>query len=223
MRIVCILSGGMDSATLLWRLKAHGHDLYTLSFNYGQRHIRELKKANLLAILARVPWEEINLSNLKPILGGSSQTSEIPVPEGRYDADNMKLTVVPNRNMIMLSVAIARAISLGFEGVAYGAHAGDHTIYPDCRPAFIEAMTKAAQLCDWKVIHLMAPFSVMTKGDIVKEGLTLKVPYEHTLTCYHGAEPACGKCGSCQERLEAFKIAGVEDPIVYVERTLVSA
>lgn len=223
MKMVCVLSGGMDSATLLWKLKSQGHDLYTISFDYGQRHVKELTKAQLLATVARVPWEKIDLSNLKPILAGSSQTSGIPVPEGRYDAENMKLTVVPNRNMIMLSVSIARAISLGYDAVAYGAHAGDHTIYPDCRPVFIDAMNRAAQLCDWKSINLVAPFSSMTKAEIAKEGAKLQVPYEHTLTCYHGTEPACGKCGSCQERLEAFEVAGVMDPIAYENRVIVQA
>jgi 7-cyano-7-deazaguanine synthase len=125
----------------------------------------------------------------------------------------MKLTVVPNRNMVMLAVATAWAVSAKCEAVAYGCHAGDHTIYPDCRPEFTEAMEGAMLLCDFVPVRLDRPFLHMTKGQIARLGVALGVPYEQTWTCYEGADQPCGKCGACQERAEAFAYAGVNDPL----------
>lgn len=213
---VLILSGGMDSATLLWDLKRQGITPVCLSFNYGQRHKKELICAAELATAAGADWELADLTALAPFLKGSSQTdASVPVPEGKYDEPSMKLTVVPNRNMIMLSVAIAFAIGAGLDRVYYGAHAGDHAIYPDCRPEFVTAMKQAAALCDWKKVTIEAPYLDRTKGDICKLGLLLTVPFQSTWTCYKGGELACGKCGSCSERLEAFAEARAIDPLAY--------
>jgi len=137
------------------------------------------------------------------------------VPAGHYTNETMKLTVVPNRNMIMLSVAIGWAVSGKADAVAYAAHAGDHTIYPDCRPAFIEAIRQAAALCDWHRVELLTPFVGKTKRDIVRLGAELDVPFGQTWSCYVGGEVHCGRCGTCVERREAFKSAGVDDPTVY--------
>lgn len=137
------------------------------------------------------------------------------VPEGNYADENMKQTVVPNRNMVLLSIAAAYAIGIKANHLFYGAHAGDHTIYPDCRPAFVSAMTTAFHLCDWSDIILDVPYLHMTKGDIVKRGMSLNVDYSMTWTCYKGGEKPCGKCGSCDERLAAFREAGIKDPVEY--------
>ena len=137
------------------------------------------------------------------------------VPEGHYTEESMKQTVVPNRNMIFLSVAAARAIAGGVQHLFYAAHAGDHAIYPDCRPVFVSAMETALHLCDWQDITLHAPYLHLSKADIVKIGINLGVDYSLTWTCYRGEALACGRCGSCTERLEAFREAGVEDPVEY--------
>ena len=149
------------------------------------------------------------------MLKGSSQTDpNVAVPFGNYDEPNMKLTVVPNRNMFLLSCAGAVAVSRKADRLAYGAHAGDHTIYPDCRPEFVHAMQSAFKLCDWHSLDLYAPYLHMTKGDIAARGKQLGVRYDLTWTCYTGGETPCGKCGSCTERAEAFEFACLPDPLV---------
>lgn len=212
MRAVICLSGGMDSAVLLYHLLDQGHEVSALSVHYGQRHSRELLAAEQVAARAGVPWQLVDLSVVKPLLKGSSQTDEIPVPHGHYAEATMKQTVVPNRNMILLSLAIALAVSLRAEAVAYAAHAGDHTIYPDCRPEFVDAMDRAAHLCDWQPVSILRPFVMWTKGAIAQRGIELGVPFELTWTCYEGMAMPCGLCGACTERAEAFVYAGVADP-----------
>jgi len=215
-KIVVVLSGGMDSAVLLYHLLAADHPAKAVSFNYGQRHVRELDSAAQLAAAAGVEHRIADLQGLTPLLGQNSLSSrETEVPEGHYADENMKLTVVPNRNMIMLSAAIAWAISLEFDAVAYGAHSGDHAIYPDCRPEFAAAMDQAAGLCDWRPITLLRPFVEMDKGQIARRGSDLQVPFELTWTCYKGGEKHCGKCGACTERQEAFAAHGIVDPAEY--------
>jgi 7-cyano-7-deazaguanine synthase len=140
-------------------------------------------------------------------------TDGVAVPHGHYAAESMKATVVPNRNMILLAVAIGRAVAVGAEAVAYAAHAGDHTIYPDCRPEFVDALAQAALLCDWRPIQILRPFVSWTKGAIVREGVRLGVPFELTWSCYEGEERPCGKCGTCVERAEAFAQEGIVDPV----------
>ncbi|QDU93537.1 7-cyano-7-deazaguanine synthase QueC [Lignipirellula cremea] len=216
-KVVVVLSGGMDSAVLLSHLAAQGHPLKAVSFNYGQRHVRELDSAARLATAAGVEHTIADLRGLTPLFGANSLSDlSVPVPEGHYAEESMKLTIVPNRNMIMLASAIAWAISSQFDAVAYGAHSGDHAIYPDCRPEFADAMSAASLLCDWKPIRLMRPFVQFDKGQIVALGHDLKTPFELTWTCYQGGEKHCGKCGSCTERQEAFAQAGVVDPVAYV-------
>ena len=215
-KILVVLSGGMDSTTLLFHLLAEGHEVRGLGVDYGQRHRRELDAATLICSEAGIPYEIADLRALAPLMSGSALTdSKIAVPEGHYAADNMKATVVPNRNMLLLSVALARCVALDYDAVAYAAHAGDHTIYPDCRPEFAEAMEKAAHLCDYKQRGLLRPFVSWTKADIAKRGGELGVPYGLTWTCYKGLDLHCGKCGTCVERIEAFRLAGVSDPTEY--------
>lgn len=216
-KAVVIISGGMDSATLLYDVVHKGVEVYALTFDYNQRHKKEIKCAKALCKELKVPHKIIDISQIgRELLQGSSQTSgDVAVPHGHYESENMKLTVVPNRNMILLSLAVGYAFSLSAEKVYYGAHGGDHAIYPDCRPAFVSALNGAVLEADWKKTIVVAPYLSMDKGDIVKLGLKLGVPFEKTWTCYEGKELACGKCGSCQERLEAFKKAGAIDPVKY--------
>lgn len=215
MKTILIYSGGLDSTVLLYRLRAEGHEVRCLSVDYGQRHRRELGCAAEICRRAGVEHRVADLSSIRPLLGGSSQTDEIAVPEGHYAEETMKLTVVPNRNMILLAVAIGWAVSLKYDAVAYAAHGGDHPVYPDCRPEFIAAMDAAAALCDWHTVRVLSPFTGMTKAGIVRAGAALGVPFGRTWSCYKGGERHCGRCGTCVERREAFQRAGVADPTEY--------
>lgn len=220
---VTILSGGMDSTTLAFMVaKTLKQDQIFISFNYGQRHVRELECAKHVAEILGCPHAIIDLSAVGPLLKGSALTDTVPMPEGYYAEENMRLTVVPNRNAIMLSIAWGIAIGEKAENVYYGAHAGDHFIYEDCRPVFVEALGHAFRLGTHGdlpfAIH--APFLDIDKIEILKIGYDLGVPYEHTWTCYKGGKEACGVCGSCQERLSAFASLGINDPLPYETRKL---
>jgi 7-cyano-7-deazaguanine synthase len=216
-KCVIILSGGIDSTTLLYQLVSKKKNVYALTFNYGQKHSKEIECAKKTCRVLNVPHKILNLQSLSSsgLFGESSLTSSVPIPEGHYADESMKSTVVPNRNMIMLSMAIAYAISLNAKSVYYGAHAGDHAIYPDCRPIFVDNMKKVAEVCHYYPVSIETPFVNIDKGQIVEIGNKLKVDYSKTWTCYKGEEKACGKCGSCVERLEAFKMNGLKDPIQY--------
>ncbi len=215
-KVVVLLSGGMDSATLLHFYKDAGDRVRAISFNYGQRHSNEVNFAITLAKDLDVPLAVVDLSSLAHVLPGSSQTDRrIPVPQGRYDEENMKATVVPNRNMILLSVAIGHAIAYQCDAVAYAAHAGDHAIYPDCRPEFAEAMEVAAKRCHFIPIQLLRPFIRMTKAEIASMGDEMGVDFAKTWSCYEGKDVHCGRCGTCIERREAFFLARIKDPTVY--------
>jgi len=206
----------MDSTALLYHVLAEGHEARAISFNYGQRHARELDSAAAVTRAAGVEHRIVDLSSLTPVLGDNALSGrDTEVPEGHYEEESMKLTVVPNRNMIMLSVAIAWAISSQSDAVAYAAHSGDHAIYPDCRPEFAAAMDQAARLCDWREIELWRPFVAMDKGDIARRGHEVGAPFALTWTCYKGGAVHCGKCGACRERLEAFAKHGLTDPVDY--------
>ncbi len=216
-RVVIIASGGMDSTTLLYDILDQGYEVYVLSINYHQKHSQELDFIRKTCKKLKIPHKIINLSKMgKELLYASALTShKINIPEERYKEKNMKLTVVPNRNMILLSLAAGYAISLGAKKVFYGAHAGDHALYPDCRPEFVQAMRKVISLADWKPVTLEAPYLNLSKSDIISQGNKLGVDYSLTWSCYQGRIKACGKCGSCRERLKAFKKIGMKDPIKY--------
>lgn len=215
-KTVVILSGGMDSTTLLYWMRTKAIEVHALSFFYGQRHQVELDAAQAICLKANVPHDIVDLGEIRDCLRGSSQTEDdIEVPDGHYADPSMKITVVPNRNMIMLSVAAAYCISYGMMTLAYAAHSGDHTIYPDCRPKFIEAMARTLELCHYDKVRLVAPFQNLSKAAIVTMGEKLDVPYGETWSCYKGGEVHCGRCGTCVERKEAFKLARVKDPTQY--------
>ncbi len=215
-KIVVVYSGGMDSTTLLYHLIDAGHPVKAISIHYGQRHACELEAAAAICQTLDVEHRSVDLTAIVPLLGNNSLSSrKTAVPEGHYQEESMKLTVVPNRNMLFLSVAIAWAVSLRYDAIAYGAHSGDHAIYPDCRPEFAEAMDRAAQLCDWRSIRLLRPFVHLDKGDIAQRGAELGVPFEQTWTCYQGGPVHCGRCGACCERIEAFAQHGIADPTQY--------
>jgi 7-cyano-7-deazaguanine synthase len=217
MRTVAVFSGGLDSTVLLAELLAGGDEVFALSVDYGQRHHVELEHAERIAAKLGVPWQVADLSRIAPLLANSSLTSgAIAVPHGHYAEESMKQTVVPNRNMIMLAVAGGWAITLKADRVAYGAHTGDHTIYPDCRPEFAGAMHHALGLADWYPIGLYCPFLEMTKAQIVERGARLGVDFGQTWSCYEGGQLHCGKCGTCYERREAFRLAQTPDPTTYL-------
>jgi 7-cyano-7-deazaguanine synthase len=217
--VVLTLSGGLDSTTLLWKLLKDGHRVRCLSVDYGQRHRKELLAAAEIARLAGVEHRVADLSGLRGLFAGSSQTSpDMPVPEGHYAEESMKQTVVPNRNMVLLSLAGAWAVSTKSEAVAYAAHAGDRVIYPDCRPEFAEAVADCLRLCDWHSVKLLRPFlypQPLSKADIVRLGTRLEAPLHRTWSCYAGGEVHCGRCGTDVERKEAFRLAQVPDPTKY--------
>ncbi|HBR92661.1 MAG TPA: 7-cyano-7-deazaguanine synthase QueC [Opitutae bacterium] len=218
MKTVIVYSGGLDSTVLLYHLREAGHELHALSIDYGQRHRCELDRAAAICAELNIPQPVADLSALQSLLAGSSLTSpEIEVAEGHYTEESMKSTVVPNRNMIFLSVAAGHALSIKAEQVAYAAHSGDHAIYPDCRNEFADAMAVAIKLADWEQVELSRPFVDWTKADIVRRGAELKVPFEQTWSCYKGGELHCGRCGTCIERREAFDLAKVEDPTPYAK------
>jgi len=213
--VVVIYSGGMDSFTLLHRALARGLRVHALSFDYGQRHVRELACARQVCQALAIPHKVLDIRAMSEVMSGSSLTSDIDVPEGHYEEESMKATVVPNRNMILLSLATGYAVTVGAQAVWYGAHGGDHAIYPDCRPEFVEKMDAVCRIANYEPVAIEAPFMHMDKGQILADGLKLGLDYRHTWTCYNGRDKACGRCGSCVERLEAFAANGVTDPLTY--------
>lgn len=220
MKAVLCLSGGLDSTVLLYHLLTQGYEIRCLSVDYGQRHRRELTAAKSICLAAHVEHKVVDLHNVVELMGGSSQTSpDVPVPDGHYAEESMKVTVVPNRNMLLLALAGAWAVSTRSEFIAYAAHSGDHAIYPDCRPEFTDAVATALQLCDWHPVKLLRPFLYPTpldKSEVVRLGAKVGVPFGTTWSCYKGEEFHCGTCGTCTERREAFQLAGITDPTTYL-------
>jgi len=214
-KVVVIYSGGMDSYTVLNKALRDGYEVYALSFDYGQRHVKELDVAAVACKGLDVHHKIVDISAINQIIGGSSLTDDIEVPEGHYEAENMKSTIVPNRNMILLSLAVGYAVSLKACKVYYGAHSGDHAIYPDCRPEFVKKMDDVCRIANYDEVEIVSPYLKNSKIDILTDGLKMNLDYSQTWTCYNGREKACGKCGACQERLEAFELNNVIDPIAY--------
>jgi 7-cyano-7-deazaguanine synthase len=219
-RVIAVVSGGLDSTTMAYWLRAQEYTVMAISFDYGQRHRTELAFAERMAVDLSAPWTLIDLhaAGLTSILSGSALTDEtVTVPDGHYADESMQITVVPNRNAIMLSIACALAVTREAGAVAFGAHTGDHFIYPDCRPEFVRAFERMVNVAveGLASIEILAPLLAMTKADIVKLGDELGVPFERTWSCYKGGALHCGACGTCFERREAFALARVADPTLY--------
>lgn len=223
---VVSLSGGMDSTTLLAHMIDTGYDAIGLSFNYGQRHVKELDAAREIARHYDVEYHVIDLRSVGRLLTGSALTDDsVDVPEGHYAADTMKATVVPNRNAIMANIAIGVASARKADCICLGIHAGDHAVYPDCRPEWVATLRHlaAASLDGFWTPRIDTPFVHRTKADIASLAGVLRVPLEKTWSCYVGRDRACGRCGTCVERLEACRDAGIEDPLDYEDREFAKA
>ena len=211
---VIIVSGGMDSITLLYEYKER--IALGVSFDYGSNHnAREIPFAALHCRRLGIPHLTIPLDFMHRYFRSSLLEGAEAIPEGNYDDDNMKSTVVPFRNGIMLSIAAGLAESRGLHYVMMANHGGDHTIYPDCRPAFVDAMSQATEAGTYVGVQVSAPYTQITKTDIARRGAALGIDYTETWSCYKGGEHHCGKCGTCRERIEALAEAGIEDHTLY--------
>ena len=216
MNVVVLCSGGMDSVVALhWAVREHAVKA-VVSFNYGAKHNdRELPFAAEHAKALSLKHEVISLDFVNRLFASDLLKSGGEIPEGHYEAANMKQTVVPFRNGIMLSIAGGMAESIGAEGLVIAAHGGDHAIYPDCREDFMRAMGEAIALGTYAGVRVLRPFIAMSKAQIATEGTRLGVDFSRTWSCYKGGEVHCGKCGTCVERREAFANAGLPDPTTY--------
>ncbi|WP_289150502.1 7-cyano-7-deazaguanine synthase QueC [uncultured Salipiger sp.] len=219
MKTLVICSGGLDSVSLAHIIADQQQLTRLVSFDYGQRHRKELDFAAAAARRLNVPHHLIDMRGIGASLSGSALTDDIDVPDGHYAEETMRITVVPNRNAIMLAIGFGVAAANGDEAVATAVHGGDHFIYPDCRPAFtraFDAMQQAA-LDGYASVRLHTPFVERSKADIVHAGAAHGTPFAETWSCYKGGELHCGRCGTCVERREAFHLAGVEDPTAYAD------
>lgn len=213
---IIIVSGGLDSITLLYD-KAETIAL-AVSFDYGQNHAsRELPFAALHCQRLGIRHIIIPLQFMQQYFKSSLLEGSDKIPEGHYEEENMKSTVVPFRNGIMLAIAAGIAESHNLNRIYIANHGGDHTIYPDCRPEFIKAMTAATQAGTFNNTRIEAVFTNITKADIVRIGTKLGINYAETWSCYKGGDCHCGKCGTCIERKGAFREAGLTDPTKYEE------
>lgn len=211
---ILILSGGMDSTTMLYEYR---DDIaLAVSFHYGSNHNdKEIPFARYHCEKLGIKHITIPLAFMKQYFRSSLLEGSEAIPEGNYDDENMKSTVVPFRNGIMLAIVAGLAETYGLKHVMMANHGGDHTIYPDCRPAFVEAMSAAIAAGTYEGITLKTPYTNITKGEIARKGKSLGIDYTQTWSCYKGGEVHCGKCGTCRERKEALAAAGIEDLTPY--------
>lgn len=219
MKCLVICSGGLDSVSLAYKIAAENELAGLISFDYGQRHRKELDFAAACADRLGVPHDIVDIRAVGAGLSGSALTDGIDVPDGHYAEETMKITVVPNRNAIMLTIAFGIAAAKKADAVATAVHGGDHFIYPDCRPGFIDAFQAMQNhaLEGYADIRLLAPFVHVSKADIVKDGARHGTPFDQTWSCYKGGARHCGRCGTCVERREAFDLAGIADPTDYAD------
>ncbi|MFT5468111.1 MAG: 7-cyano-7-deazaguanine synthase [Verrucomicrobiales bacterium] len=224
MKVIVLLSGGMDSVAALYQARTEHEVVATLSFDYGSKHNhKEIPFAKLHSDELGVPHQTINLDFVDQLFKSDLLQSGGEIPEGHYEEANMKSTVVPFRNGIMLSIAAGLANSHGAEGLVIAAHGGDHAVYPDCREEFMKAIGDAIRLGtdpmdaeDNPAVQLLRPFIAMRKEDIAARGHELNVDFAKTWSCYKGGDIHCGKCSTCVERREAFDLAGLADPTEYL-------
>ena len=211
---ILILSGGMDSTTLLYDYQER--IALAISFDYGSNHNdKEIPLARLHCERLGIKHIVIPLDFMAKYFHSSLLEGSDAIPEGHYADDNMKSTVVPFRNGIMLAIAAGMAENNDLPYVMMANHGGDHTIYPDCRPEFVEAFDAAAHAGTYNGVRLLSPYCNMTKGDIAKRGKELGINYAETWSCYKGGDKHCGRCGTCVERQEALAEAGIPDPTEY--------
>lgn len=211
---VIIVSGGMDSITLLYDKKEE--IALAVTFDYGSNHnAKEIAWAKVHCERLKIKHIVIKLDFMHKYFTSSLLEGAEAIPEGHYADENMKSTVVPFRNGIMLSIAAGIAESNGLKKVLIANHGGDHTIYPDCRPAFIKAMNEATENGTYVNVSICAPYTNITKADIARIGKRLGIDYSETWSCYKGGEKHCGKCGTCIERKEALALAGIDDKTEY--------
>jgi len=213
---IIIVSGGMDSVTLLYDYK--DRIALGISFDYGSNHnAKEIPFAKLHCERLGIKHVTIPLDFMHQYFKSSLLEGADAIPEGHYQDENMKSTVIPFRNGIMLAIAAGMAESYGLSHVMIANHGGDHAIYPDCRPEFISAMSNATEAGSYNGVTVLAPYTNITKGDIARRGKELGIDYNETWSCYKGGEKHCGKCGTCVERKEALHDAGIEDTTEYEE------
>ena len=219
MKTLVICSGGLDSITLAHKV-AKERDLSSLlTLDYAQRHKKEIHYAEQCAKTLGVPHHCIDISHVGTMLSGSALTDDIEVPDGHYAQDTMKATIVPNRNAIMLTIGYGVAAAAGDAAVAAAIHAGDHFIYPDCRPEFAQSfeLMQNQALEGFASIQLYTPFIHQSKADIAREAAKLGLDIKQTWSCYKGGDIHCGRCGTCVERQEALSLANVPDPTPYAD------
>lgn len=211
---IIILSGGMDSVTMLHEYKER--IAVAVTFDYGSNHnAREIECAKYQCASIGIKHIVIPLAFMGEYFKSSLLSGADDIPEGDYNDENMRSTVVPFRNGIMLAVACGLAESYSLKHVMIANHSGDHAIYPDCRDRFIKAMSKATEEGTYDGITILAPYTSLTKGEIALHGKALGINYAHTYSCYKGREKHCGRCGTCTERKEALAYAGIDDPTIY--------
>jgi 7-cyano-7-deazaguanine synthase len=213
-KCVVVLSGGPDSAVVAYWAKKEGHELYPITFNYGQIAVKETHCAEKIAESLGAKTKVVDLSALKGVFGDVTSLCNSDIP---LTAEFSQPIIVPFRNAIFLSVAVSYAVSVGAGKIFYGAHGSDEPFYPDCRREFYEAFEGAACLGTGEDITIQAPFSGKCKSEVIKEGAKLGVPFEFTWSCYRDGGKHCGKCESCNNRKKAFKEAGIADPTKYEE------
>jgi 7-cyano-7-deazaguanine synthase len=215
-KVVVLLSGGMDSVSVFYDAMQNSQVVAAVSFNYGSKHNnKEIPFAAYHCQNFKINHQVIHLDFVGELFKSDLLKSGGQIPDGHYEEETMKNTVVPFRNGIMLSIAAGFAESKVAKGLVIAAHAGDHAIYPDCREEFMKSMGDAIRLGTYAGIKLLRPFIAMTKAEIAARGHALGVDFSQTWSCYKGGTLHCGTCGTCVERREAFMLAGVADPTVY--------